>query len=122
MEDIKVQLMEFGKKQSNYFNPINSMNKLSSVVAMELKKTFPLNLVETAEVELSAAEFPLSDTPSSNERIQLAIIHLSNGDLGKLSLNIRYAKRDWRDVLVGAGLAYPNWKQILNERGVDIDP
>lgn len=44
-------------------------------------------------------------TPEGLERIQFAVLKISNGDQDKLLEAILLAKRDWRDVLVWAGFA-----------------
>ena len=40
------------------------------------------------------------------ERIRLAALKLSGGDVGRLRETVRLAQRDWRDVLVGAGFGH----------------
>jgi hypothetical protein len=44
-------------------------------------------------------------TPEGLERIRLALLKISNGDINKLLKAISLAKRDWRDILVWAGFA-----------------
>jgi len=40
------------------------------------------------------------------ERLWLAVLKLSNGDVGRLREAIALAQRDWRDVLVGSGFGH----------------
>jgi hypothetical protein len=47
----------------------------------------------------------LTEYPELLERIRIAILKLSHGDLDALGRAIDLAKRDWRDVLVAAGFA-----------------
>jgi hypothetical protein len=44
-------------------------------------------------------------TPTGLERIRLAVVRLSKGELADLRAAIREANTDWRDVLVAAGFA-----------------
>lgn len=45
------------------------------------------------------------------ERIRFAALKLSQGRLDKLEWAVQLAKRDWRDVLVGAGFGEPGKHQ-----------
>jgi len=51
-----------------------------------------------------AQNLPLGkmDTPEGIERIQFAVIKISNGDMDELGKAISLAKTDWRDVLMWA--------------------
>jgi hypothetical protein len=42
---------------------------------------------------------------SESERVQAAVVICARGQLGRLRDACELAKQDWRDVLVGAGLA-----------------
>jgi RimJ/RimL family protein N-acetyltransferase len=50
----------------------------------------------------------------SRERILAAALIASHGDLEALGWALRMASRDWRDVLVGAGLANLDWPARLD--------
>lgn len=74
----------------------------------------PLTPTVTAAVEATFREGEQGDAlqrrptgaelcgPSPVERIQLAVVALSRGDLGRLSHFAEQARRDWRDVLYWA--------------------
>lgn len=49
--------------------------------------------------------FCADQTPAGLNRIRIAALKLSNGDLEKLKTAVDLAKRDWRDLLVSAGFA-----------------
>jgi hypothetical protein len=40
------------------------------------------------------------------ERVWLAVLKLSGGDVGKLHTAVGHAQRDWRDVLVASGFGH----------------
>jgi hypothetical protein len=50
--------------------------------------------------------FCANQAPAGLNRIRIAAIKLSNGDLEKLKNAVELAKRDWRDLLVAAGFAH----------------
>jgi RimJ/RimL family protein N-acetyltransferase len=62
---------------------------------------------------LATLELPLAER-LSRERIQAAIVLCANGDLGAFDYAVRLASRDWRDVLVGAGLGNLDWPARLD--------
>jgi hypothetical protein len=47
----------------------------------------------------------LTEHPELLERIRIAVLKLSHGDLNALQRAIDLAQHDWRDVLVAAGFA-----------------
>jgi hypothetical protein len=54
----------------------------------------------------------------------LAILKLAQGDLQKFKQELRTANIDWRDTLVGAGMAYGDerdWMWLLREEGEEIE-
>jgi hypothetical protein len=55
--------------------------------------------------ERCGMNLPLMNTPAVGnlDRIQLAVVKLSNGSLRELHRHIGVAQVDWRDVLVAAG-------------------
>lgn len=54
------------------------------------------------------------------DRVQLAILLISNGDMQKFRGALHQATQDWRDTLVSAGLAHDNWRGILRQQGIEI--
>ena len=53
--------------------------------------------------------------PDGRERVLAAVLVLTRGDPGRLAESIGIAERDWRDALVWAGLAQPDWPEGLDE-------
>ncbi|MBQ0891505.1 hypothetical protein KBX37_00030 [Micromonospora sp. U56] len=53
-------------------------------------------------------------TAESAERIQAAVVFLSDGDSRRFLDAVALAQQDWRDVLVAAGLADDDWADQLN--------
>ena len=51
---------------------------------------------------------------SESERIQAAVVFCARGDLDRLRAACELTKRDWRDVLAGAGLAHEDWPSRLD--------
>lgn len=49
------------------------------------------------------------------ERIAAAILILARRSPGNIPNIVRAAETDWRDLLMGAGLAGNDWRQQLNE-------
>ena len=67
-----------------------------------------------AELVLSALT-ELSDVPGVNERVQAAVVKLARGDLGRLDVQLREVRIDWRDVLVAAGFAHEDWPERVDD-------
>lgn len=67
---------------------------------------------DDAELVLAA----LAELPgyAASERVQAATVQLARGDLGRLDVQLREARIDWRDVLVAAGLAHEDWPERLD--------
>jgi len=51
---------------------------------------------------------------SESERVQAAVVFCARGHLGRLRDACQLASSDWRDVLVGAGLADEDWRSRLD--------
>jgi len=50
-----------------------------------------------------------------SERIQAAAVIVAKGDLDRLADAAELARIDWRDLLVMAGLEYPDWRDRLDD-------
>ena len=53
--------------------------------------------------------------PGIGERVQAAIVKLSEGDLVRFDRALEVARRDWRDVLVAAGFEHEDWPERLDD-------
>lgn len=67
----------------------------------------------------AAVVIELVGAASESERVQAAVVVCGRGDLDRLRGARDLAERDWRDVLVGAGLADEDWPSHLD---VELGP
>ena len=86
------------------------MTPLTPAVVRKIEALFsPENREVAAQMiaERCGADFPLSThmgpDPSGFDRIRLAVLKLSGGDLERLTREIEGAHFDWRDTLMAAG-------------------
>ena len=66
------------------------------------------------QLDLGPWKTPATD--DGRERVIAAIVILGRGDLDRLDHAIDRATRDWRDVLVWAGLGQGDWAARIDER------
>lgn len=95
---------------------------VSELVRHEVAARFPAD-AETVIGSLEATALPFLDAPDrarERDRVHLAIIKLSSGDVAQLPKILDYARRDWRDVLVWSGLGQPNWPDVLRAAGFPV--
>jgi hypothetical protein len=57
-------------------------------------------------VDECGTNLPLMDDPELVDRIRVAAIKMSDGDMAKLREAVEVAKVDWRDLLVAAGFGH----------------
>lgn len=57
---------------------------------------------------------PLADKQSA-ERLQTAVVLRARGDHARFGAAMAEARRDWRDLLMGAALAHGDWPERLDE-------
>ena len=94
--------------------------RLSEIVRAEVERRFGPADAEEALRVLEAADLPFlgsEDRAAGVARVHLAILKLAAGSLAALAATAREASIDWRDVLVAAGLADENWREVLAESG-----
>jgi cobalamin biosynthesis Co2+ chelatase CbiK len=103
------------------------MQALSSTTRRIIERLFARLDYDAARAVLEAecgARLPFADTlgDAGVERVRLAVLKLSDGDLAKLRDMAGHAQVDWRDVLVWAGFgeslaAHGEWaREILETR------
>jgi len=93
--------------------------QLANSVRHEASRLFPADQSAAVLDQLASTELPLAgDWP---ERIHLAILHLSKGDIHRFKHQLADARIDWRDTLVADGLANENWREVLRARGIELD-
>jgi hypothetical protein len=82
------------------------MNSLLPNVIAAIESLFASNERETITkimIEECNAEKIYASSEAGVERIQLAVLKLSDGDTDKFLAAVELAQIDWRDVLVAAG-------------------
>jgi hypothetical protein len=83
------------------------MTPLTPLVNKTIEKLFPKaddrETVGNILLEECSDTLPLAENPKEIERIQLAVLKLSEGEAGKFLEAASLARLDWRDVLVAAG-------------------
>ena len=78
-----------------------------------IRRDFPQATAEVLE-RLVSLRLALAEK-QSRERIDAAIVLLADGSLSRLERAVAVAERDWRDVLVAAGLAHGDWTERLDQ-------
>jgi hypothetical protein len=93
--------------------------KVTELVCQQARRFFsPANAQEVIAA-LEATDLPL--IANNGERVFLAILLLSRGDMDKFRIGLKQAKTDWRDTLVAAGLANSDWPGVLRSQGIEIN-
>jgi len=89
----------------------NTDDSLSTETRVRLEALFRKEEQDAAAkllVEECGDRLPLTNRANDAfwDRVRLAVLKLSSGDLQKLKREIEAAKRDWRDTLVAAGFGH----------------
>ena len=92
---------------------------VTDLVREQVQKSFVAEEAALVISELEAAHLPFINDGQAPERVHLAILHLSGGDLRRFDRAMRESKTDWRDTLCGAGLGNADWPEVLRSRGID---
>lgn len=95
------------------------MSKVTDLVREQAMKIFSPEDAQLVIADLEAAKLMDIADDEECDRILLAILHYSEGDLGRFDVAFLQAKIDWRDALVCAGLGDANWREVLQSRGID---
>ena len=91
---------------------------LEAAVEREIGRAFPPEHVDYVKRRLSEQELSLGRS-AHPARVHVAVVWLARGDVGRFDQALDGAARDWRDALVAAGLAHPDWRAVLAQRGID---
>jgi hypothetical protein len=81
-------------------NPSPISQKTEERIALLFPHEWQRALVRAA---LSRQPFVNSTGEAASERLQFAVLKLSEGNLDKLNRAVALAKHDWRDLLMAAG-------------------
>lgn len=72
--------------------------------------------------KLAECTFPLLESNATESvRVKIAILILSKGQQDLFQQQLKTAQSDWRDVLIPAGMAVTNWRDVIRTKGVEID-
>lgn len=91
---------------------------VTDLVKRQVRKLFAPDEADLVISELETTRIPLVDEGAAPERIHLAILYLSEGNLREFDQTLNRGKMDFRDTLVAAGLADSDWPAVLRNRGV----
>jgi hypothetical protein len=95
--------------------------ELSAAVRSEINKQFHPEEAQLVQALLQEADLPLSEsTARARDRVHLAILKVSAGKLSRFGDALDLAEKDWRDVLVQAGLENEDWPEVLREAGMPV--
>ncbi|CND58981.1 Uncharacterised protein [Mycobacterium tuberculosis] len=100
--------------------------EISERVRRRIRADFPHHVPRVAEAlaELTSGVFEGEARDSIHiERIQVAALIMARGHLGELDEAVALGHRDWRDLLVAAGLGDEGWEELVeNELLVEPAP
>jgi len=85
--------------------------EVTDLVRQQTHKYFSPEDAALVLEEFERTKLPLIN--NNGERVRLAVLYLSKGDLSLFDEAWSLAKNDWRDTLVAAGLANGDWQEVL---------
>ena len=95
------------------------MFNLPSSVLNEIERRFGSRSSSVVE-QLQVLELPLVTSARLHARIVVAILWRTGEKVDSLEEAIAAAETDWRDLLVGEGLADGDWPLKIAESGIDM--
>lgn len=95
--------------------PIPLTPRLRAAIERDFAERDRAGAIHSLE-RVDLGDWKSTEAPVGRERVLAAIIELARGDDGRLWAAIQDAERDWRDVLVWAGLGNGDWPELLEER------
>jgi hypothetical protein len=93
---------------------------VTDLVRQQVHKLFAPEAAALVISELETSHLPGVADGEAPERIHLAALHLSSGDLKKFDEAFRGGMIDWRDTLCAAGLGDTDYPDVLRSRGIDF--
>lgn len=85
--------------------------KATDAVLRLIRQLFPPSEIAEVVNALAHTELPLIN--NNAERVFLAVLLLSGGDMQKFRQELELATIDWGDTLVAAGMADENWPEVV---------
>lgn len=95
--------------------------ELSPRIADRIARDFRGRRASQVIALLATLDLPLHHSPDGDERVFGAILIVANGDIDRLVAAAADGERDWRDVLVAAGLENDDWPERLADALAPID-
>lgn len=95
----------------------------SPLVRREVERRFGPRDAPAVLRQLEATPLPLlerADRQRERDRVHLAVLKEAASDPARVPALLALAARDWRDLLVGAGLADADWPRVLSEAGFPV--
>jgi len=96
--------------------------QVSALVRNEIARRFPDDTPRLIDL-LAGTELPFLGAPDrerERDRVLLAIFKHADGSSEAFAAALKLASRDWRDLLVGTGLANADWPEVLRANGYPV--
>ena len=96
---------------------------VSELVRGEVAARFDLEDAGVVQERLATTSLPFLDQPNRDrerDRVHLAILKLADGNLERFEKYLSMAARDWRDLLMSAGMANGDWPEVLRLAGFPV--
>lgn len=96
---------------------------LSPLVKTEIEERFRPEDAQRIEVKFSETPLPLLEAPDQSKaaaRVHMAVLMLAADMPQEIDKWLDEAAKDWRDVLVQAGMENEDWREILDAAGFRV--
>ena len=91
---------------------------VSAIVRQHAHRFFAPAQADDVIAALDSSNLPLGFI--SADRVHLAILLVSEGDMKRFHTALNQTTQDCRDTLVTAGLGDNDWRAVLKQRGIEI--
>ena len=90
---------------------------VSQLVRGEVRARFAESDVDDVHRLFEAVDLGRGSDARGHDRVQLAVLKQAGGSFERFARYLALAITDWRDLLVGAGLADDDWREVLQRDG-----
>ena len=95
--------------------------QVSALVRAEARDRLDPVVAARVVLLLERVELPyLTSSQEDADRVQLALLKLSEGSFARFKEELHRARIDWRDTLDTAGLHHSNWRDVLRGWGYRV--
>jgi hypothetical protein len=97
--------------------------QISPIVQSEIEERYRPEDAQRIAVKFSATPLPFLDAPGREQeaaRVHLAVLLLAGDMPQEIDKWLNEAAKDWRDVLVAAGMENEDWPDILDAAGFRV--